>query len=253
MVFDAKHEVDNIVKFVRDYYSEHGLGGAVLGLSGGKDSAVVLALLEKALGKDNIVALTLPCHSKSEDNSLAEVVAKHYGVQVINVDLTKTFDSEVEAATSAFDANDEDVEDSNINLKPRLRTATLYYFAAMLSKARKKPYIVVGTSNKCELFVGYFTKGGDNIYDLSLLADFNVPEVIKLGEVLGVPAEVLYRAPSDGISGGTDEEKLGVTYQDISRYMEDPSSVDAKVGQKIQKMHDANFHKFVLPTYRRNK
>lgn len=253
MEFDAKQEVENIVQFVRNYFSEHKLGGAVIGLSGGKDSAVVLALLHLALGKENVVALTLPCHSKNEDRSLADVVAKRYGVKVVNVDLSSTYDSEVETIAKSFKATDEELLNSNINLKPRLRTSVLYYFAAALSQVHKKPYIVVGTSNKCELYVGYFTKGGDNVYDLSLIADFDVQEVIKLGEVLGVPAEVLYRAPSDGISGSTDEEKLGVTYKDISKYINDPNSVEKEVGAKIKKLHESNFHKFVLPTYRRRK
>lgn len=254
MNFNAKNEIENIVKFTRNYYNEHKLSGAVLGLSGGKDSAVVLALLVKALGAENIVALTLPCGSASEDKALAEKVASHYGARCFNVDLQNTFASLTGAVEDGFGKVDEsNLFDSNINLKPRLRTATLYYVAAMLSKVHGKPYLVVGTSNKCELFVGYFTKGGDNVHDLSLIADFSVEEVIKIGEELGVPPEVLYRPPSDGLSGMTDEDKLGVTYKDIASYIENPNSVKAEIGEKIERMHKANLHKFNIPTYRRGK
>lgn len=253
MEFDAKTEVNNIAKFVQDYYQEHNLAGAVLGLSGGKDSAVVLALLVRALGKDNVVALTLPCHSISEDKSLAEMVAEHFGVKCVNVDLSETFDSLTHAIKSGCEVNDSNLNNSNINLKPRLRTATLYYYAAMMSSLKNKPYIVIGTSNKCELFVGYFTKGGDNVCDLSLISDFTVEEVIKLGEELGVPSKVLYRAPSDGISGISDEEKLGVTYREIASYIDNPESVSKESREKIEKLHSGSLHKFNLSAYRRNK
>ena len=253
MEFDARTEVENIAKFVQDYYKEHSLAGAVLGLSGGKDSAVVLALLVRALGKDNVVALTLPCHSICDDKTLAEKVADHFGVECRNVDLSNTFDSMTDAINGNKNIDDSKLKNSNINLKPRLRTATLYYYAAMMSSLKNKPYIVIGTSNKCELFVGYFTKGGDNVCDLSLISDFTVEEVIKLGEELGVPPEVLYRAPSDGISGISDEEKLGVTYAEIASYMENPESVSELSREKIKKLHEASLHKFNLMAYRRDK
>jgi len=96
--------------------------------------------------------------------------------------------------------------------------SAVYYFASALSTNGKR-YIVVGTSNKSELFVGYFTKGGDSTHDIDIIADFTVSEVIKIGEVLGVPEKVLYKAPSDGLSGKTDEDKLGVTYQAIEDYI----------------------------------
>lgn len=254
MKFDAEQEVENIVKFIRNYYAEHGLFGAVVGLSGGKDSAVALALAVRALGSENVVALTLPCHSKEEDRVLANQVAEHYKVSCYNVDLTGTFDELDRAIVKEFKPASEDcLKDSRINAKPRLRMAALYYFAAMLSRAHSKPYLVLGTSNKCELYVGYFTKGGDNVCDISVLADYSVREVIMLGEELLVPKQVLYRAPSDGISGLSDEDKLGVKYGEIEQYMEDPNSVNEQVGKRIKDLHTANLHKFNLPTYRRDK
>lgn len=254
MKFNAKQEVEKIVKFVRDYYSEHGLSGAVVGLSGGKDSAVALAIAVRALKSENVVALTLPCHSKEEDRVLANMVAKHYNVACYNVDLTETFDELDRAVVSEFKlVDDSALKDSRINAKPRLRMTALYYFAAMLSRTTGKPYLVFGTSNKCELFVGYFTKGGDNVCDISVLADFSVKEVIELGEELSVPAKVLHRTPSDGISGVSDEEKLGVKYDEIEQYIKDPKSVEKSVGEKIKSLHTANLHKFNLPTYRREK
>ncbi|MBQ3494581.1 MAG: NAD(+) synthase [Clostridia bacterium] len=252
MEFNAKKEVENIVEFVRDYYRTHNLGGAVLGISGGKDSGVVLALLVKALGKENVVGLTLPCHSHETDKNLAQEIADFYGVRLFNLDLTPAYDNFVEQVEKGFGkTEDKNVKDSQINLKPKLRTASVYYYASMLSHIEGKPYLVVGTSNKCELYVGYFTKGGDNVHDIALIADFTVEEVIALGEELNVPKDVLYRTPSDGLSGMSDEDKLGVKYSDIASYMQNPKSVEKDVAQKIEKLHKSSLHKFSIPTYRR--
>ena len=95
--------------------------------------------------------------------------------------------------------------------------STLYYLAQMYSKKEGKPYVVAGTGNKCEIFVGYFTKGGDGVSDINVLGDLTVDEVIKVGEVVEVPEKVLYKTPSDGLSGKSDEDKLGVTYADITK------------------------------------
>ena len=129
---------------------------------------------------------------------------------------------------------------------------TLYYLAALYTSIKGKTYIVAGTSNKCELYVGYFTKGGDSVHDISPIADFTVDEVIKIGEYLKVPEKVLYKAPSDVLSNQTDEEKIGVSYENIKKYIDDNNSVEKEVREKIKKLHENNMHKFVIPTYKRN-
>ena len=247
--FDAKKVTQDIIKFIQDYYKKYNLGGAVLGISGGKDSGVVLGLSVKALGKENVVGLTLPCHSKPVDKDLAHVVADYYGVKLYNVDLTDTYDTLTKEVEKGFGkVSDEDLKDSHINLKPRLRMATVYYYAAMLSRVRKTPYLVVGTSNKCELYVGYFTKGGDSVHDIAPIADLTVDEVIAVGEELGVPHDVLYRVPSDGLCDQSDEDKLGVTYKEIASYMEGKEVSEASK-KRIEKLHISNSHKFNIPKY----
>ena len=91
-MFDAKKETQKIVEFIREYYQKNNLGGAVLGISGGKDSAVVAALLVEALGKENVLGLTLPCHSKQKDKDGAKLVADYYGFELLNIDLTNVYD-----------------------------------------------------------------------------------------------------------------------------------------------------------------
>ena len=251
--FDAKKQVDGIVNFIQNYYAKNNLKGAVIGVSGGKDSGVVLGLLVKALGKENVIGLTMPCHSKPIDRDLAKVVADYYGIKLYNIDLTTTFEIFTKEIESGFGKIDEQcLIDSNINLKPRLRMSTLYYFAAMLSKVKSAPYLVAGTSNKCELYVGYFTKGGDNVCDIAPIADLTVEEVIAIGEELRVPKEILYRTPSDGLSNLSDEDKLGVTYKDITAYI-NQETISEESKKKIEKLHQNNLHKFNIPTYHKEK
>ncbi len=252
-MFDAKKETKNIVKFIRDYFKSNNLGGVVLGISGGKDSGVVAALFTEALGKENVLGVTMPCHSIKDDKDLAKVVADYYGFELINVDLTKTYDTFKDEITTLGDFKEENTLNSDINIKPRLRMSTLYYLAALYSSLKGKTYIVGGTSNKSELFVGYFTKGGDSVCDISPIADLTVEEVIAVGEVLNVPKEVLYRTPSDGISQKSDEDKLGVKYSDIAKYMEDKDSLPKEIATKIEKLHKSCEHKFNIPTYRKEK
>ena len=125
---------------------------------------------------------------------------------------------------------------------------SLYYLAPLFSAVTGKNYIVAGTGNKCEIFVGYFTKGGDGVSDINVLADLTVDEVIQIGEVLNVPKKVLYKTPDDGLSGKSDEEKLGVKYSDIAKVI-NGEEVDEEIANRIKEMHNKNQHKFVIPTY----
>lgn len=251
MKFDVKKETKKVIEFIRNYYQENNLGGAILGISGGKDSAVVAAIMVEALGCENVIGVTLPCHSNKEDKIDANLISEHYGFPLINFDITKTFDAFKSELNNLGDFKEEELKNSDINLKPRLRMSALYYLAAMYSKIHGKTYLVAGTSNKCELYVGYFTKGGDSVHDISPIADFTVDEVIEIGKYLKVPEKVLYKAPNDGLSNMTDEDKLGVTYKDIALYMENKNNVSKEIGEKIEKLHHNNLHKFNIPTYRK--
>lgn len=251
MKLNAEKEVTKIVQFIRDYYAKNHLGGVVLGISGGKDSAVAAALFVRALGKENVIGLTLPCHSKEEDRIHAQLISDRYGFSLYHFDLTNVFDRFHEELNQLGFVSQDLCQNSDLNLKPRLRMATVYYFAALMSEIHHQMYLVAGTSNKCELYVGYFTKGGDSVHDIAVLADFTVEEVLALGDFLEVPKEVLYKEPSDGLSNQIDEEKLGVTYQEIASYMVSPQLVEPEHRRKIEALHEKNQHKFVVPTYRK--
>jgi len=252
-MFDAKKTSEEIIEFIKDYYKKSNLKGAVIGISGGKDSAVVAGLFAKALGSDNVTGLWMPCHSKEEDKENAKLVAHTFGFHLIDIDLTDTYDNYVNQIKTIYtNVTNDNLKDANINIKPRLRMATLYYNAALLSNMNNGTYIVPGTSNKCELYVGYFTKGGDNVSDIQVLADLTVDEVIEVGKYIGVPDKVINKAPDDGLSGKTDEEKLGVKYSEIANIIngnEELVNNDSK--EKIARLHNNNMHKFNTPIYKR--
>ena len=249
-MFNVEKETNNIVEFIRDYYKKNNLKGVVLGISGGKDSAVVAALFAKAIGSENVLGVTLPCHSKSTDKSDAELVAEKFNFKLINIDLTPVYDSFVNEINKLGNYSDEELKNSDINIKPRLRMASVYYLAALYSEIKGGTYIVAGTSNLCELYVGYFTKGGDSTYDIGTLNNYTVEEVIKIGEYLGVPDKVIHKTPSDGLSGMSDEDKLGVKYSDIAAYI-NHEKVDEDVAQRIMRLHNSSQHKFNIPVYKR--
>ncbi len=248
--FNAKKETENIIKFIKEYFEKNNLKGVVLGISGGKDSAVVAALFARALGSENVLGVTLPCHSEKTDASDAKLVADKYGFELLNIDLTNVYDSFVSEINKLGNFSEENLLNSNINIKPRLRMSSVYYLAALYSAIKGGTYVVAGTSNKCELYVGYFTKGGDSTYDIGALNDYTVDEVIKIGEYLEVPEKVLYKTPSDGLSNKTDEDKLGVKYKDIASYM-NGEEVNEEAKLKIEKLHKSSLHKFNIPVYKR--
>ena len=251
--FNAKEEKEKIINFIRTYYKKSNAKGAILGISGGKDSGVVAALMCEALGSENVIGVTMPCHSHDEDKIDAHLISSFYNFRMLNFDLTKiydTFKEELELEKDIIgDYKEEDLKDSDINIKPRLRMATVYYLAALLSKLNGGTYLVCGTSNKCELYVGYFTKGGDNVCDIAPIYDLTVSEVIALGKELKVPDKVLLKVPSDGLSNMSDEDKLGVKYNDIEKYIEGDSNLSEETARRIENLHKRNEHKFNLPKY----
>ncbi len=249
MEFNAKEQANKIIEFIRDYYKKNNLKGVVIGISGGKDSAVVAGLFTLALGKNNVIGVTLPCHSKEQDRIDAKVVADHFGFRLYNIDLTETFDT-FKNSLDDFEYTNSEIENSDINLKPRLRMSALYYIAAMLSAKLKRGYLVAGCGNKSEKFVGYTTKWGDNASDIEVISDLYVREVIEVGEVIGVPKSILYKTPNDGLSNKSDEEKLGFKYSDVEKVIEGQEVLEP-IKKMILKQHNNNIHKTFIPGYKK--
>ena len=241
MIKDIEKEVQQITNWIKEYVEKSHSKGVVVGNSGGKDSAVVIALATKALGKENVVTIAMPCNSIKADFEDAKLVADKFGVPLLNVDLTdtyKTLENELDKIVTPKD-------ESKINAKPRLRMTALYYVAQSLD------YLVIGTGNKCESIVGYTTKWGDGAHDFNPIGDFTVDEVLQIGEYLSVPDKIIKKAPADGLGGLTDEQKLGVTYKQIAEYIE-TGKTDEKALEIIKRKENASRHKREpIPKYKR--
>lgn len=236
-------EVPRIIKHIKEYFQSAGFSKAIVGNSGGKDSAVVIGLLSKALGKDNVLTVTLPCYSKEEDREDALLVAKAFGTKCINVVLDKTADAIFSATEEGYGKKLN--EEAVINTKPRLRMTVLYAIA------QSENALVVGTGNRCEIFIGYFTKHGDGACDYNPLAEFYVEEVYQIAEFIGVPKKVLSKAPSDGMSGLSDEDKLKFKYAQVQEYIE-TGDTEKEAKAKIEKQHKITEHKRIkTPVYHR--
>jgi len=161
-----KRETENAIQWIRSYVKRAGANGIVIGNSGGKDSATVLAMASKAIGKEKVIAVAMPCFSKSSDLEDAKLVADTFGVKCLTVDLTNSY-QQLEDEINLQLAQKISKE-ASINMKPRLRMTTLYGIAQTLG------YLVIGTGNLCESMVGYTTKWGDNSSDFNPIGNFTV-------------------------------------------------------------------------------
>lgn len=250
MIMDLKKEVEEIIKWIKNYVEDAHADGVVVGNSGGKDSATVIALAQKALGKERVLTVSMPCNSLKSDIEDAKIVAETFEVPLIEIDLSNTYEtleSEIEKVTVTENKEEWRTKEAKINTKPRLRMTTLYYIAQKLN------YLVIGTGNKCEITVGYTTKWGDSAHDFNPIAEFTVDEVLQIGKYLGVPNKIIEKAPSDGLGKLTDEEKLGVTYTQIAEYIE-TGKTEERAMEIIKQKEKMSMHKKnKIPIYKRIK
>lgn len=234
-------EAENAIKWIKEYVEKTNSNGVVIGNSGGKDSATVIAMAKKALGKENVVTVSMPCNSKTNDFLDAKFVADNFGVKFLKIDLTDTYNKLERGIKMAL--GEELTDETCVNIKPRLRMTTLYGIASNLN------YLVLGTGNLCEAMVGYTTKWGDNSSDLNPIGNFTVEEVLEIGRYLGVPSKILNKAPSDGLGDKTDEEKMGIKYSQISQMIE-KGTTDEHAKKEIIRRYNLSKHKRALvPIY----
>jgi NAD+ synthase len=245
----------DIADWMKARVAEAGARGIVVGLSGGIDSAVVLGLAAMAV-PDRVVGVMMPCHSDPLDEEHGALVAGHFNVPAIRVDLSRTFDvlvADLGTATAALPPDqrpavpirvvDPKQQLPHANVKPRLRMTTLYFVANTLN------YLVAGTGNRCELTIGYFTKYGDGGVDILPLGRLLKSDVRAMARELGVPAAVIEKPPSAGLwLGQTDEGEMGFTYAELEKYLsQGPDTVSPALGMRIERLARASDHKRALP------
>ena len=218
-----------IIEWIQDYYKDNPEGMAVIGISGGKDSTICAALLVQALGAHRVIPVLMP-KGEQKDISDSERVCEILGLthsRVVNIQ---------KAYMGIIGEIGECNRDIECNLPARLRMATLYAVAALYPNSR-----VVNTSNYSERMIGYSTKFGDSAGDFSPLGWLTVREVLEIGDDLGLPYDLVHKVPADGMSGRTDEEKIGFTYDELDDYL--IKGVRGPNFDKIQKMIVASQHK----------
>lgn len=203
------HAAATIRTFLAHHVRDSGAEGVVVGLSGGVDSALTARLATDALGPERVTGVLLPdrlfpAPLIAETQEFARglsIAAETYSIEPVEAALRGTFPQVEEEAAWG-------------NAKARLRMIALY------TVARRRRALVVGTGNKSELLLGYFTKYGDGGVDLLPIGDLFKTQVWALGRELALPTAVLQRAPTAGLwEGQTDEAELGMAYPDLDRIL----------------------------------
>ncbi len=229
---------EKLIGWTKEWFAQNGLKTAVIGISGGKDSAVVAAVLVHAIGRENVVGVLMP-NGEQSDISDSQQVVQELGIRNITVNIKDSYNNllgEIESQIGEVSKG------ARINTAPRLRMATLYAVAQTLSENENGRACVVGTGNAGEGFVGYCTKWGDMAHDVNLLKDLWVHEVLQVGDELGYFPNIIHKAPADGLTGSTDEEKLGVTYNDIYR-VATGQEISEETRAKVEQLHSSARHK----------
>ena len=202
LALDLKATEDILVNFLREEVHKAGFKKVILGLSGGIDSALVAFLATKALGAENVYTVMMPYKTSSKESVLhAELVVKALGINNKKVEITPMAD--------AYFAMNEDMSSLRKgNYMARTRMCVLF------DNSAKEGAMVLGTSNKTEILLGYSTQFGDSASALNPIGDLYKAQVWALSEYMGVPSEVVKKKPSADLwEGQTDEQELGFSYQ----------------------------------------
>ena len=245
---------DALIQWIRDYFSHNGpTCSAVVGISGGKDSTIVAALCKEALGADRVVGVLMPNGVQSDIDDAKAVVA-HLGIPHMTVNIGSAYEALTQAIVQGegYDVvtgRNDLSRDAAINTPPRLRMATLYAVGQNLPNGAR----VANTCNCSEDYVGYSTKFGDSAGDFSPLARLVVEEVRQIGKLLDIPAYLVDKVPSDGLSGQSDEDKLGFTYAMLDRYIRTGEIEDLATKERIDRLNRINKHKLeMMPSFNPN-
>ncbi|MEI4829435.1 NAD(+) synthase [Bacillus sp. FJAT-53711] len=235
-----EQKIEKLVEWLQTKVKEANVKGLIVGISGGIDSAVVTHLIKRACPNDSL-GVIMPCKSNPKDQEDALKVVESSGIDHYIVDLTETHKTLFGAVEEQLKSNGKWDEEratlGDANTRARLRMTTLY------AVANNFGYLVVGTDNAAEWHTGYFTKYGDGGVDLVPLVHFTKGEVREMAKALGVPDEVIHKAPSAGLwEGQTDENEMGTTYNTIDKYLKG-EEVPEKDRLIIERLHARSEHK----------
>ena len=233
-MFNAEKVKNECVQWIRDFFENNGKGcNAVVGISGGKDSSIVAALCVEALGKDRVIGVLMPCGEQA-DIDMATLLVETLGIRHFIVNIKEAVDGIVNAMP--FELS----EQSRVNLPPRIRMSTLY------AVSQSHNGRVANTCNLSEDWVGYSTRYGDSVGDFSPCSMLTVDEMKQIGRLIGLPAALVDKVPSDGLCGKTDEDNLGFTYAELDRYIRTGEIDNLEHKALIDRKHAMNLFKLEL-------
>jgi NAD+ synthase len=231
---DYQQLTDKLVSWIRKKVAAAGGRGVAVGLSGGLDSSVAAVLSHYAF-PEAMLALIMPCHSHQDDLAHAKLLAGQFSIPTKTISLDSAYDSLLKILPDDKGSGASHL--AQANLKARLRMLTLYYFANRLN------YLVVGSSNRDELTLGYFTKYGDGGVDIQPLGGLLKGQLRELAGSLGIPQPIIDKPPSAGLwDGQTDQEELGLSYEQIDRYLAS-GEASAAVKKRLESMIASSKHK----------
>lgn len=229
-----------LVDWLKDMVNKAGAEGIVFGVSGGIDSAVAGILAKRAF-PENCLGLVLPCETSLTDLIHSKVFVEEFNIDYKIIELDTPYNLLSTEFDAYFGREKPNIKQVKANIKPRLRMITMYYAAQTYN------YLVLGTTNKSELKVGYSTKHGDNGVDLQVLGDLVKREVYELARYLKVPDIIIDKPPSAGLwEGQTDEKEMGINYDQLDSYIETGEG-SPEVIKIIENLHQKSEHKRRLP------
>ena len=205
---NLKEVHSELVEFLRESFKKAGFSKAVLGLSGGIDSALVAYLLRDALGKENVLAIMMPYKSSNPDSlNHAKLVVEDLGINSKTIEITDMID--------AYFKNEKEATSLRMgNKMARERMSILFDYSS------KENALVVGTSNKTEIYLGYSTQFGDSACALNPIGDLYKTNIWDLSRYLKIPNELIEKKPSADLwEGQTDEQEMGLTYKEADQVL----------------------------------
>ena len=237
--FDAEKTRDNLVAWIRNWFDKNGKDKrAVLGISGGADSTIVAGLCVRALGKERVLGVLMPNGDQKDIRDSYRVCeALDIDHIVVNIDTTyNTIAEEIETSLNMKNIATNLSEQTLINIAPRLRMTTLYGVSQTVGGR------VVNTSNLSECYVGYGTLYGDLAGSLYPIKNLTKSEVIEIGKTMNeIPIDLVVKSPADGLTGFSDEEKFGFTYDELDEYIR--FGKEGEHAKLIKERHEANLFK----------
>ena len=235
-MFDALKVKNECVEWIRDFFEKNGKGcNAVIGISGGKDSSVTAALCVEALGRDRVIGVLMP-QGEQHDIDMAYMLVNHLGIRHYEINIKDAVDGVLRNMPKDMEITPQTKQ----NLPARIRMATVY------AVSQSNNGRVANTCNLSEDWVGYATRYGDGAGDFSPLSHLTVTEIKEIGNILGLPKELVNKTPIDGLCGKTDEENLGFTYAELDIYIRTGKIDNAETRALIDKKHAANLFKLQL-------